>query len=116
MTVREELDALRSDYPACRLAAFADLKAKMVLMTSPAQSHPQEMLQRLSQRGADLFAIAKQDTDDLVIAWENDQMNIFLRSPKEPADMLCCQVHPEAELGGFLETARASLSRISSGE
>lgn len=57
MTLSSQLDALRLSDAGCRLAAFGDLQASIVLRSSSAASHPQEYLDELCQQACRGFLL-----------------------------------------------------------
>lgn len=128
MTIAARLDGLRRDFPGCKLAAFADLGAGMVLAASAAPRPPQERLDQLCGAAVELLAgdsaarvasICQEPAAGWplhAIAIDGQDICLYLRSEHEPTDALCCVVDPAEELEAFLPAARRNLDAISAGQ
>lgn len=134
--VVEVLDALAQSDPACRVAAFADLSAGMVLVTNRATAvpggalPPRERLDALCAEaraalpGADALpgAAPEGGTGALAIAVgapaaasgaeDAIELRLFLRLAGAPEEALCCLCGPDLDLPAFLDRARDGLTRI----
>jgi hypothetical protein len=55
MGIADQLTAMRRDFPACRVATFADLSSGLVLFTSTSRRLPQERLDALCARARALL-------------------------------------------------------------
>lgn len=125
MTIAARLEELRRDHPGCRLAAFADLSAGMILASSADPVPPQERLDRLCTAATELLAgesaarmaevcnAGKGGWPTHAIAIDGAEINLFLRSEHEPSDALCCIVDTARDLELFLSDARRNLDAIS---
>ncbi|MFQ6551268.1 hypothetical protein AAD018_002865 [Aestuariibius insulae] len=124
MSISDDLDSLREQFPECSAIAFADLSARMVLVTSSRKILRQEALDALCAEASLLFEGAggtsalsvTGDVSDTAVVATPDGINLFLRATAEPADLLCLLCSPEVDTAGLLAQARPSLDRISSGE
>lgn len=100
MTLARQLDDLRRQEPGCRLAAFGDLGASIVLRSSSASGHPQEYLDDLCQQARRGFlaldaaawaagtAAAAPADDVLVLA--PGEARLFLRAAGGTGDAVLC--------------------------
>lgn len=124
MKITERLQALRDSFPACRMIAYVDLAAEMVLSTSARTSVPQENLNamcmtavetlsgRTVPRLASLFERGKQDGVFEVILIDPDEVGVFLKSALQPTEAFCSVCGPDIPLTEFLRDARAHLHAI----
>jgi hypothetical protein len=102
MDIAQELDDLRRAHPACALAAFGDISARMILCASGRQRHPQEQLDQLCAMAVDLLrgesatriAAATgrtgRDRMRLAITLDRDGVGVFLGAGAVAPDLLCC--------------------------
>ena len=123
MTIAERMQTVREAFPECRLIAFADLSAGMVLSVSAETSQLQEEMNALCATAVDAFSGAS--TEHLspffqkgsvtglyeVIIMEPSEVGVFLRSLNQPNDAFCCVCTPGIPLVEFLPKARAALER-----
>ena len=112
----DELNALADAHPACRVAAFADLAAGMVLVASGHGATRREALDELCAEGRDLFAGSgggDGPPDGMAIAADARGVRLFLRGRAVPDDMLCCDCTPDLDLAAFLPAANACLDSLS---
>ncbi len=128
MSIAGWLDSLRRDFPVCKLAAFADLSAGMVLASSADAPVPQERLDRLCATAAELLAgdsarriaaVCAQPLDQWpahAMAIDGEEIGLFLRSDHEASDALCCLVETAQDMEDFLVSARQKLDAISAGQ
>lgn len=119
------LDRLRREFPACRLAAFADLSTGMVLSTSTDMPVAQERLDRLCATAVELLdgesaarvsrATGKQNAGWLSHAMTIDggEIGVFVRSGKEPRDALCCLCDAAGDLDALIAAAGQCLESVS---
>lgn len=118
--VVDALDELRQENPGCRMVAYADLSAHMVLVTDSGTAAPREVLDALCNEAATLLgskgtpALGRQPGNSAIWATQA-AVRVFLRAPDEPNDVLCCVCAPDVNVGRFVAHATACLDRISSG-
>ena len=124
MSIAEDLDRLRQAVPGCDWAAYADLSSGLVLSVSSERRPPQEALDALPRRAAELLdapgllglpapASALQVAMlDEAVDLSPDRTAAFLRSRAEPVEVLCCVGSAGMDVAGLLVEARAALRRI----
>lgn len=124
MAIQELLDSFRRDLPSCDTVALGDLSSNLVLCVSSRKKPPQEQLDRLIRNARSLLdgdaGSAAADTlsdrngarPDFALLDTVGGMRIFLRSPTEPADVLCCICAPESEAATLIDAGRAVLRAI----
>ncbi|MFT4917133.1 MAG: hypothetical protein ACI9ND_003167 [Yoonia sp.] len=116
----EDLDALFNQFPQCKTLAFADLSTNMVLVTNTNAPQRREALNALCADAAKSLGkpgrpnFGEGQSDTALIA-TRDQLTIFLRASGEPADVLCCVCQPDIDVSAFINAARPTLQKISSG-
>ncbi|MEL6522115.1 MAG: hypothetical protein AAFQ66_14195 [Pseudomonadota bacterium] len=122
VTVSDELDGLRSAFPACETVAFADLASKMVLKTSSGSKAPQEQIDQLCAEAISVFgdigpnlSMSDSDSATQAVVFTSTSLKIFLRGAQEPSDILCCVCAPTINVDDFLRLAQPALDRISQG-
>jgi len=124
MRVTQQLDDLRGSLPGCSLVVFGDLFSQVTLCVSSRDKHPQEHLDSLCATAGNLLdgpaaqsaatALGMPDGSALkqaVILGPSD-MQVFLRSPVEDADVLCCVSSPGGDIEATSARARAALNVI----
>ncbi|NVK12799.1 MAG: hypothetical protein HWE35_01340 [Rhodobacteraceae bacterium] len=124
MTLARQLDALRQFEPGCRLAAFGDLGASIVLRSSSGSGHPQEYLDDLCQQARRGFlaldaavqaggaAVAPAD-DVLLLA--PGEARLFLRATDGSGDAVLC-VCEDADAAARLAASARQLLACQDGE
>jgi hypothetical protein len=121
-TLTEELDELRDGLFGCRVLAFADLAAALVLCQSADRPRPQEEMDALCAMASAMLdgaaaegaaeALEGEGRIDQAIALPEGESYLFLRSAAEPGEALLCIAEPEFDIDGALEAGRALLERI----
>ena len=124
MSVAAQLDDLRGSLPGCSLVVFGDLFSQITLCVSARDKHPQEQLDALCVTAGSLLdepaaqsvrsALALPDGGTLnqaVILGPSD-MQIFLRSPVDNADVLCCVCSLNGDVEMTCTRARSALNMI----
>jgi hypothetical protein len=121
MTIAQRMQSVRDAFPECRLVAFADLAAGMVLSVSSESSRMQEEMNGLCATAvetlgghttghlAPVFARAAAPGIFEVIIMERREIGVFLRSTTQPNDAFCCVCTPDIALADFLSVARKAL-------
>ncbi len=102
LTVAKELEDLRTSVPGCSLVIFGDLFSQVTLCVSARSRHKQEQLDAICVTAGNLLdgAAAQSASSALgfpegtgisqAVILSPDEVQIFLRSPFEEADVLCC--------------------------
>jgi len=117
--VAELLDGLTARHGACRVVAYADLSARMVLVTNSAAATPREALNALCKQAETALQgnpLTPPETCDVAISTTPDQVQVFLRLPTEASEALCCICDPSLDLPAFVEEARECLAQIAAPE
>jgi hypothetical protein len=117
VTIVGELDILRRAIPGCSLVIFGDLCSRITLCVSSSRKHPQEQLDAYCASAGNLLngtvansvamALGVPNGDSLsqAVVFQPDEIQVFLRSPFENADVLCCVGALQCEI--FEVSARA---------
>lgn len=118
MGIAEQLNVLRRDHPACRVATFTDIASGLVLFSSADRRLPQERLDALSRRARELLrgsahaaatGVLGGPVTEAVVT-ESDGLLVVVRSPTEPDEALICDCAEEIDLAAFTEGAARALS------
>jgi hypothetical protein len=124
MTVSDQLDELRVALPGCSLVVFGDLFSRITLCASAKGKYPQEQLDALCVTAGNLLngpparsaipVLGMQGENDLgrAIILSPEGMQIFLRSPVEDADVLCCVCSLDADMETATAMAQSTLNQI----
>lgn len=124
MTVAAHLDDLRAGLPGCSLVVFGDFFSQITLCVSAQDRHPQERLDAICASAGTLLdgPVAQAVTATMgmpdnhafsqAILFCPTSMQIFLRSPVEEADMLCCVLSLNGDAETAANRARATLQLI----
>lgn len=127
MKIADQLDGLRAQFPACDIAAFADLSTGMVLASTAAKKITQERLDDLCRCAADalrgpLFktvggTIVNRETDTIsyVIRLSASGVELFVEAPAESDEALCLVCAHGVDVDGLVQTARALLDKFEVG-
>lgn len=116
--VADELDAVRARFGACETIAYADLSAKMVLVTNSKTPMRREELDRLCGEAAVAFGAVEGSGlsfqhADVALIGTAGATKIFIRDQQEPNDLLCCVCAAGFDVAPFIPEARDCLRRIS---
>ncbi|MEX0338380.1 MAG: hypothetical protein AB3N11_04995 [Arenibacterium sp.] len=124
MGVEQELNKLRAVSNGCSLAAFADLRTKLVLRVSAESDWPQERLDALCSQAAQSFrqadsevlrkaGLARADgpTREAVIL-SAQEIRVFVRSEDDPSDMICCVCRSAEDVPALAQAAHQALRAI----
>lgn len=123
MGIADQLNALRADFPACRVATFVDLASGLVLFTSAASRMPQDRLDSLSARARRLLAGPAAEAGagllgasvDHAVATEGEELVVLVRSPAEPDEAMICHCDGGIDLSAFTARARQELAALGAG-
>jgi hypothetical protein len=120
MKVADELDKLREEVNGCHVAAFADISTGLVLSVSALRRPPQEDLDALSARAAEILdgpaAATLDEPPELALDMSAEHTVAFVRSRTEPSEVLCCVGSAVMDVAGLLDAARATLGRMDARE
>lgn len=124
MTVTALLDDLRARVPGCSLVVFGDLFSQITLCVSSQHKTPQEQLDALCVAAGTLLdgPVAHSVTSTLgmpdntafsqSVLLSPTSLQIFLRSPFEESDILCCELALTADAEHATAQARNTLQLI----
>lgn len=99
MTLSDSLDQMRCAIPGCTLVTFGDMRSGLALRSSASHVVPQDFLEDLVRQAAahfealDLVALgpdAEDDADRSVIIATPGDIRVFVRSGRDPSDVMCC--------------------------
>ncbi|PTW51475.1 hypothetical protein [Rhodovulum kholense] len=116
------IQALRRAIPDCRVIAFVDLSARLVLRAEAEHPQPQEFYDALCLRGALLLggqaAAASTEvfgTDQAppeAVLLHGGGFELFVRAPRDPDEALCAVIGGEADIAAALAAMRATMAEI----
>lgn len=122
MDILTRLDQLRLTFHECQAVAYADLGARMILVTSTAIDLPQERWDDLCHTGFALLTGApseeasrvmrNEDTVSHALVLEGQELGLFLRSQSNGEDVLLCVSSPSLPINEFMEKAGVVLDGI----
>ena len=120
MGIADQLAVMRDDFPQCRSVTFADLSSGLVLCASTQVKLRQERLDALCDRarallsgpGAAAAAAVLGAAPDEAVLDEAGMLLVFVRSPVEPDEALCCECEPGIDLNAFTARAAHELASI----
>jgi hypothetical protein len=123
MGIAEQLNALRADFPACRVATFADLSSGLVLFASAASRMPQERLDALSGRARALLAGPSAEAGAALlgapvghaVGSDGEALLVLVRSPAEPDEALICHCDADIDIAAFKARAAGELAALGAG-
>ncbi len=120
MGVSEQLNAIRRDIPTCRMAAFADLSASLVLDSSAEQRLPQERLDALCARARSLLGPDISGNAEGVIGGPvaravtsfSEGLLVMVRSASDPNEALICVCDRDTDISRLFSRASEALETI----
>jgi hypothetical protein len=123
MGIADQLNALRADFPACRVATFADLSSGLVLFASAASRMPQDRLDALSSRARALLAGPAAEAAGALlgaavehgVASEGEGLVVVVRSPVEPDEAMISHCDEGLDVAAFTARAAQELSSLGAG-
>lgn len=125
MYIRDQIDKLCEEFPACRIVAYADLATGMVLCSNSQARLPQEQLDDLCATAVDLLTgqMAARfmqtilgnpgDAVQTALLIEGHCVEVFLRTSPRSTEGLCCDCTAQINLPDFTKAAHDLLVRIS---
>jgi hypothetical protein len=102
---QDALARFRAGFATCELAALVDVSTGTVLMTDSAIRLGQEHLDALCASAQDLWPLPAPDWPASAILSGPTGSRVFLRSSRDPTEVLCCLFAPQADLAGLDEAA-----------
>lgn len=122
MSVAEALDTIRTEMPGCVLAAFGDLKTKLILRASSRETWPQEELDKIGAQAVRAFGLADRLAashggpagNDLIVL-TSDDTRVIGRSAVNDADFLCCICSDGTRPDHIAASVRAQLDLLDEG-
>jgi len=125
MSAAENLDQFRNSLPGCSLVVFGDLFSQITLCASTRQKYPQEQLDAICVTAGNLLdgpvankvaTILGRPGSNLAraVILSPEDTQVFLRSPDEDADVLCCMGPLDLEVGKATTLARTTFDDLSS--
>lgn len=124
MTISDQLDALRHDFPQCHTVGLADLSSGIVLCVSARKKHHQEQLDGYCGAATELFADAsvaeiagalggdQPGTLQQAMIMTGSETRVFLRSATDPTEAMFCLCEAGADIDGLVIGARQRLGNI----
>lgn len=124
MSVAIELDALRKAVPGCSLVIFGDLFSQITLCVSSSKKYRQEQLDSFCASASNLLdgevansvarvlGVPSGTSLSQAVVIQSNEMQVFLRSPFEDADVLCCVGPMGMEVDGISAQAGRTFRKI----
>jgi hypothetical protein len=124
MRVEQELEALRNAVPGCTVVIFGDLFSQITLCVSSSKKIKQEQLDAYCVSAGNLLdgdiansianVLGVPDTSSLAHAavLNPGEVQVFLRSPFEDADVLCCIGSMHCDVSEISAIADQTFARI----
>lgn len=114
MTIPDQLNTFRRALPGVSVVALGDMAAGLVLCASHDGNMPQERLDRLCQSAAALLAgpneFTPETASEMAVIASGLRTEVFVRSPIDADDVLCCVCEPDVDISGVARLARQTLS------
>lgn len=122
--VHELLDAMRVSLGGCRLIAFVDLRAELVLSCSAEAKPPQEELdalagwavQALTSRNGSAIAGPGGGTPDEIVILSPEHSTLILRAENDVSEAICCVCETAQDIELLRVAARETLVKIAADE
>lgn len=119
MNILDRLSDMRRNTPGCVLIALSDLSSGIVLCSSSVVRQPQERLDAIAKTAVNLLddgmpaPLAMAESVSEVVAMNPSNTQIFIRSPMEAHEALCCVCEVSADVDGIMQNARTLLCDLS---
>ena len=124
MSILDHLITFQSDFRTCETIAYADLSSKMVLCSTSLVKMRQEQLDALCASAVDflepagaqgspvgLLSAPKASIENAVVVSGNS-FHIFVRSPIDNDEAICCICLPDTDTARFTSAARNVLVQL----
>jgi len=124
MKVTQELDSLRNAVPGCSLVIFGDLFSQITLCVSSSRKLKQEQLDAYCVSAGNLLdgdvansiarvlGVPNAGSLSQAVVLNPGEVQVFLRSPFEEADVLCCIGSMQSDIGEIALAAGETFERI----
>jgi hypothetical protein len=126
MAPSAKIRSLRRSTPGCRLIAYVDLSARLVLYADSDEPVPQESLDALCLRGTRLLggpvadaamqALAAASPPREALLFRNGAIEAFVRASGGGDEALCCVLSPVVALDPFLDAIGAEIDRLAAAD
>jgi len=128
MSILDQMDELRNEFPGCRAVALADMSSGIVLCVSEIEKHPQERLDALCATANEFFnTTAAAKVFGGLISGEDASPNqgmtitpsetcVFLRSPADPMETLIAICNTDVDITLFTQSAQRTIDMIAAEE
>ncbi|MCV2882964.1 hypothetical protein [Actibacterium sp. XHP0104] len=119
MALTAYLDEIKTDFASCEVVAYVDLGSRLVLRVNSENARPQEWLDRLGVAAAEMlngelaqsFGTAGGHSDEAMIETGGVRF-VFVRSPADPIEALCCTCTPDTDIEALTARMRDTLIRL----
>lgn len=124
MRASDQIRALRQSIPGCRVLAYVDLSARLVLCAETETEVPQEALDALCLRGARLLggpvaaaaqAVLGGTAPGEAILIDDDGVEIHVSAASAAEEALCAMLAPGTDPGPVLDALRHRIDAIAPG-
>ena len=117
MTIQDNLDEFRDDFPECTIVGLGDISSGLVLCSSSAQKFPQEKFDSLCEMAIEIFsqdtagkaakALDMPDATSLHqgIVLAKEETYLFLKSKSDPSDAMFSVCSSKIDLSSFTNGA-----------
>ncbi|MCP5074075.1 MAG: hypothetical protein GY947_12395 [Rhodobacteraceae bacterium] len=123
MSVREELEALKSSHAGVKHLVFGDTSTGMVLFATAQTERSQEEHDAMVARGTNMLAVAGEnfasiepDNGVQIVSSDQDGIVMYLRAAGSPDEGLFLTLTPGVDVRAIGQSAAATLARIASQE
>ena len=117
-SISAELDRLRLATPDCRMTAFGDLRARLVLKWSAQGTCPRETLDAIAAEAARAFALGgliDNSNETLAITFLESGTRFFARHDASSDDVVCADCAPGLDIAPVARALHDSACRIAEG-
>ncbi|MAY89358.1 hypothetical protein [Arenibacterium halophilum] len=114
-SISDELDRLRLATPDCRMTAFGDLRARLVLTWSAEGPCPRETLDAIAAEAARAFALSgliDDSSETLAITFSESGTRFFARHDAGSDDVVCADCAPGLDIAPMTHALHDSARRI----
>jgi len=124
MTIKTELDTLRSSLPGCLVVAFGDSFSRLILRSSHEKSIRREFLDELCGQAANCFDLLDatgplgevmapgNGTANEAVVLTRTSTSVFVRSGDEASEFICLVASTPANTGAMMHAAKQTLLKI----
>lgn len=105
--IQDLLEEVYASAEGCRLVAFADLSAKLVLSTNEASSYSRNALNSLCEE-----AVCLAENGPIGMVGTPDEVRLFFRADKDSTDGLICVCEADTDVKDLIVSAQDGLLRL----